>query len=871
MIKKCKVSLHFCFFLLPFIMLAQTPNRPFPQHTNYIGSHIQPTQYTQSALDEQVQNQYDLWKNAYLKNNCGTNEYYVEFKPNSSENVSEGLGYGMMITAYMSGYDTGAKSFFDGLYRFYKAHPSNINTKLLAWKQRNCISVEGVNSATDGDIDVAYGLLLAHHQWGSTGTINYLTEAVAMINAIMADDINQNTFSVKLGDWASPSSTTYYNATRPSDFITSHFRAFKVASEDSNWDKVINTCYNLVANMQTNYSATTGLTPDFILDVNTTPKPAYEGFLEGSHDDDYYYNSCRVPWRLGTDYLLYGETRAKTTMDKLTNWLKTSTNNNVDNLSNGYLLDGTKIFQWNDPAFNGAWAVSAMMDAQHQQWLDDLYDAMYNQSFNTLGYYENSLKLLYMLVISSNYWVPEDTGAPTASFTASPITGNAPLLVNLDATVASDPNDLTLTYAWDFGDDTTGTGVTTSHTYRTPGVYTITLVVNNGNQTGTISKAIQVINPNPIRPTIEITSPSEGDSLGRTATNLIATAMDADGSIQSVVFHIDGTDIMATNTTGNTYTASWTPTTGGPAKIVAIAIDNENLSKKDSVNVIVKSPPNTGIMVDFEIASEWAEGICIDVSIHNNTQTIMDGWTLNFDMHPTINDLWNGDWSNDNNSYQVSDIGWNASIPVGGTATFGFCASRSEEWSYPTNVQVNGISINEEACSDSLALNDANLAANTYQAQQNITSEATIQTATQVIFKAGNSITLLPNFHAQSGADFSALIEPCEENLLLPPNLKLMQQQVNVLEIQAPNLAIFPNPFHTATTVQYQLPNPQKISLLVYNNQGNLVQTLVKEKYFQEGIHQFNFQPIQSSGFYLFVLVTEADIVYKKGVPFFNH
>ena len=54
----------------------------------------------------------------------------------------------------------------------------------MAWAQtKNFTDIDGT-SATDGDMDIAYSLLLANEQWGSNGKINYLKEAQLMIAAI---------------------------------------------------------------------------------------------------------------------------------------------------------------------------------------------------------------------------------------------------------------------------------------------------------------------------------------------------------------------------------------------------------------------------------------------------------------------------------------------------------------------------------------------------------------------------------------------------------------------------------------------------------------------------------------------------------------
>ena len=65
---------------------------------------------------------------------------------------------------------------------------------------------------------------------------------------------------------------------------------------------------------------------------------------------------------------------------------------------------------------------------------------------------------------------------PTAAFSATPTN----LTVAFDGTASSDPEGPVASYAWDFGDGTTGTGATPSHTYATANTYTVSLTVKDG-------------------------------------------------------------------------------------------------------------------------------------------------------------------------------------------------------------------------------------------------------------------------------------------------------------------------------------------------------------------------------------------------------
>ncbi|MBL7189821.1 MAG: PKD domain-containing protein [Phycisphaerae bacterium] len=56
--------------------------------------------------------------------------------------------------------------------------------------------------------------------------------------------------------------------------------------------------------------------------------------------------------------------------------------------------------------------------------------------------------------------------------------------VNFDGSGSSDPDGTIVSYDWDFGDDSTGTGKTIAHEYSIAGTYTVTLIVtDNGGET----------------------------------------------------------------------------------------------------------------------------------------------------------------------------------------------------------------------------------------------------------------------------------------------------------------------------------------------------------------------------------------------------
>ena len=380
--------------------------KPFPQQVNYAGV-IKPNHVTQESLNASVRSYYDNWKKKYLKNDLSSlpGGYYVNgeitgdadgFKPLGT---SEGQGYGMIITVLMAGYDSNAQKIYDGLFKTARTFKSSQNPNLMGWVVADSKKAQGhFDSATDGDLDIAYSLLLAHKQWGSNGTVNYLKEAQDMITkGIKASNVTNNN-RLNLGDWDSKSSLN----TRPSDWMMSHLRAFYEFTGDKTWLTVINNLYDVYTQFSNKYSPNTGLISDFV--IKSPPQPAPKDFLdESEYTNAYYYNASRVPLRIVMDYAMYGEKRSKVISDKVSSWIQNKTNGTPSKIVDGYQLNGSNIGSYPTAVFVSPFIAASITDSNNQKWVNSGWDWMKNKRES---YFSDSYNLLTMLFITGNWWKP---------------------------------------------------------------------------------------------------------------------------------------------------------------------------------------------------------------------------------------------------------------------------------------------------------------------------------------------------------------------------------------------------------------------------------------------------------------------------------
>lgn len=172
---------------------------------------------------------------------------------------------------------------------------------------------------------------------------------------------------------------------------------------------------------------------------------------------------------------------------------------------------------------------------------------------------------------------------------------------------------------------------------------------------------------------------------------------------------------------------------------------------------------------------------------------------------------------------------------------------------------------NEAVCTNAPPVS-GNITTGTYHVANTISSNGTIPSNANVVFKAGNSITLGTNFTVQNGATFLATIEDCTNaqpstrpsfaidtpELITPPHL--MKE-----------LGIYPNPSRGEATITYYASTPTEVSISIFDINGKEVQQLMNQQEVVAGDHQVFYRPsTQQEGIYLVVLRTKDKVVSKR-------
>ena len=231
--------------------------------------------------------------------------------------------------------------------------------------------------------------------------------------------------------------------------------------------------------------------------------------------------------------------------------------------------------------------------------------------------------------------------SPTASFTADPTSGVAPLAVSFNASSSSDSDGTIISYAWDFKDGNTGTGQSIFHTFSSAGSYNVELTVTDDEgATDSATKTITITDPITTNqsPTASFTAtPTSGTAPLAVSFNA-SNSSDSDGTIISYVWDFkDGS-------TGSGETISHTFSSAGSYNVELTVTDDEGATDSTTKTVNVTDPiiepvplgtPLTkdGItvtverieLVEWPLCPEDLFGVEIYFSVINNSERILRG------------------------------------------------------------------------------------------------------------------------------------------------------------------------------------------------------------------------------------------------------
>jgi|SRR5450432_585834 len=322
---------------------------------------------------------YTSWKSTYVV--PGNPGMRVQRPENGNDTVSEGIGYGMLAAVYV-----GDRATFDGLWTYAQAHFDTFTSTLMNWHitSAGATASDGTGSATDGDEDMAWALLMASDQWSST---TYLAAAQKMINAMYGFSVFPDG-SLQNGDhWQDT------DAMNTDYFSPAYYRVFAKATNNSGWaGSVIDKNYAHLAAV----TGTDGLVPD---QSNLEDSLVQSSTTCPNCKPNYGYDACRMPWRIAMDYCFNNEPRAKTYLTAVGAFF-----NGVgaaSSIGDGYMQNGTQTSGNHNSAFIGPAGVAGMTG--YPTLLDGAFTFAVSNPAGNNSYFAQSLKVVTMLMMSGNF------------------------------------------------------------------------------------------------------------------------------------------------------------------------------------------------------------------------------------------------------------------------------------------------------------------------------------------------------------------------------------------------------------------------------------------------------------------------------------
>lgn len=208
---------------------------------------------------------------------------------------------------------------------------------------------------------------------------------------------------------------------------------------------------------------------------------------------------------------------------------------------------------------------------------------------------------------------PVSNQKPVATFTESAKIVYISEPIFFDASGSSDPDGSIISYYWDFGDDTTGTGVSVQHTYSQTGTYIVTLkVTDDDGAIDTASAAKAVLNRTETvqnqSPTAYFTESAETVSSGENIHFDASESHDPDGIIINQLWDFGDGNTAVGVEVDHAYGDD------GIYNVTLIVIDNNGATDSSTSTKTVRNRPPSAFFSENATTVRMGEAINFDAS-----------------------------------------------------------------------------------------------------------------------------------------------------------------------------------------------------------------------------------------------------------------
>lgn len=380
---------------------------------------------TDALTSHELRRLYQDFRTALIER-CPQGDARLRYPESNNDTRSEGVGYGMVISAYMGDRET-----FDGLWRYYQRTSTN---GLMNWRRNGCDGGGGGGdggSAADADIDAALAVLVADRQFPGNG---YREQGAEILGAIRGQLFQNGCQGVLLAG----SQFAGCDCINPSYIPPGYYVAYGAVEQAAFWTQARDASYDYYSGVR---NAQTGLVPAWSqangnLQLGCGPQVA-----GGGQTNEYQADAARTPWRVAIDYQWTGDPRAADFLRGIGGF---ASSQQLMRMRDRYTLAGQPA-NGNELSSHelgrntyvmGGFATA--MVALSQQQVDDFTGAwisVYKSGDNfggTFRAFNNSLALLYGLLVTGTMWNPAGDDPTRVPEPALQEAGAGNLVVNGD-------------------------------------------------------------------------------------------------------------------------------------------------------------------------------------------------------------------------------------------------------------------------------------------------------------------------------------------------------------------------------------------------------------------------------------------------------